>query len=156
MLGKILKKKKPKDESGVNKELALKISKMNLTDMKAYINGRNKELPVSEEGLYEVMKRLTLPNETTQELYLKEDDMDAKKKKAFDLVIAIAGSKKLTLKTLELIPVFEETYKTIIQEYDTQHKQIYHQRIADAMKMGMNNLNQLAELKKKMALLKQH
>ena len=156
MLGKILKKKKDQKEEGVNPELVEKISKMNLTEMRAYVNDRVKGMPICEEGLLEVMKRLTTQDDKTQEYYIKTDDMDVKKKKAFDLVLSIANSKKLTLKTLELMQLFQVIYKDIIDEYDKEHKQIYASKLDTAVKTAIENLNKMAELKKKMVLLGEH
>ena len=149
MFGKILGKKEAKKD---NSALEEKISKMNLTDMRAYVKGNIKDFEVSSDGLHAVMKKLITQDEN-QNYYIHNDDMDSKKKKAFDLILAILQSKKLSLKVLEDIQIFQTVYKDIICQYDKDHKQIYALRLEEAMKMAVENLHKLTEVKKKMELL---
>ncbi len=151
MFGKILGKKEAKKD---NSALEEKISKMNLTDMRAYVKGNIKDFEVSSDGLHAVMKKLITQDEN-QNYYIHSDDMDSKKKKAFDLILAILQSKKLSLKVMEDIEIFRTIYKDIIHQYDTDYKQIYALRLEEATKMAVENLHKLTEVKKKMELLGQ-
>jgi len=145
----------PKKESKKNvnvTELQRKIITMNLTDMKAYVKGNIKNLEVSSEGLHEVMKKLTT-QDTHQKYYINADDMDTKKKKAFDLVLAILQSKKLTFDIIKDVELFQIVYKDILHSYDKEHAQIYTLRLEKATGVALENLQKLTEMKKKMELL---
>ena len=93
MLSKILGLKK-NDKPDKDEELAEKISKMNLTEMRSYLNNRIPTLEVSKNGLVEILKKLTTLNEKSSKRYIEIDDMDSKKKSGFDIVIHIATHKK--------------------------------------------------------------
>ncbi|MEN4053069.1 MULTISPECIES: hypothetical protein [Sulfurimonas] len=155
MFGNILGRKKEdnsqKDE--VHAALVEKISKMNLTEMRSYIKNKIKDFEVSEDGLIEVMQRLTMEDKKTKTYYLKSDDMDTKKKKAFDLILAIAESKKINFTVVDLMQKFLEVYKDIITEYDREHKEIYGSRLIDAVNLALANINEKAALKNKMDVL---
>ena len=72
---------KNKEEASEDKEyLALveKISKMNLTDMRSYVNNKLNDFAITQAGLVEVMKKLTARDEETSKTYLQMDDMDSK------------------------------------------------------------------------------
>ncbi|MBA1433292.1 MAG: hypothetical protein FAF04_06835 [Epsilonproteobacteria bacterium] len=144
---------KKEDTSQENAVLVEKISKMNLTEMRSYIKNKIQDFQVSEDGLNEVMRRLTQEDANNKQYYLKADDMDSKKKKAFDLVLAIAQSKKITLVTVELIQKFTEVYKDIIEAYDKEYKEIYASRFADAINAALAGIDQKVELKNKMNVL---
>lgn len=92
MLGKI--KNSSSDENREHRELVDKISKMNLTDMRTYINNRIPDLPVSEDGLSEILYRLLKVDEKTSKRYIEIDDMDSKIKKGLELVLSILSNKK--------------------------------------------------------------
>jgi len=137
-------------------ELIEKISNMNLTDMRAYVRDKLSNLPITEDGLNEVMLKLINEDKTTKKRYINDDDMDSKKKKAFDLVILVSSSKKLTVKTVELIQQFLHLYEPMINEYDKKNKDIYKSRLTDSLEKGINMMNQLAILKNKMNILGQN
>jgi Ni,Fe-hydrogenase III component G len=147
------KKEDISEEDKDHAELVAKISKMNLTEMRSYINNKMKDFPVSEDGLIVVMQQLTKEDKKTKKYYIKSDDMDSKKKKAFDLVLAISQNKKISLIAIELIQKFAEVYKDIIYEYDREYKDIYGSRFLDAIKLGLANLREKAALKNKMHIL---
>jgi len=145
MFSKILKKK----EESANDELAQRVSKMNLTDMRVYVNNRLQDFEITEDGLVEVLKRLTEKNEDTLEGYLKEDDMDVKIKKGFDLVISICANKKITIKAVALVQQFIAMYASLIEKYDTEHKEIYQSRLVDAFNRAISNYEDLENIKRK-------
>jgi hypothetical protein len=149
------KKSKTVDNEKTNAHISEKIAHMNLTDMRAYLNNRITDFDVCEFGLSEVMKKLTSEDEESEQRYLKMDDMDTKIKKAFDLVLMIAIHKKISVKTVELIQEFIEVYKEIIHSFDTRNKQIYGSKLNDALKMAINGVNAIEELKNKMKILDQ-
>ena len=151
-----LRGKKQKNATAEDQEktqLLKKISTMNLTEMRSYVNNKIESLPLSEDGLNGVILNLITPDSATKNLYIKEDDMDSKKKKAFDLVILISKNKKITFKTVDAIGVFIELYAPIIKAYDAQYKEIYTSRFNDAITLALYNINQISDLKSKMNLL---
>jgi hypothetical protein len=147
------KKSDENDEAKINAHITEKISHMNLTDMRAYLNNRITGFEVCEFGLSEVMKKLTLEDEESEQRYLHIDDMDTKIKKAFDIVLMIAVHKKISVKAVEYIQEFMEVYKEIIQSFDTRNKQIYGSKLADGLKMAIKGVNAREELKNKMQVL---
>lgn len=149
MLKKLLGKKDVKTESALSK----KIATMDLTSMKLYVKGSIKDLVVDAEGLNLILKRLSYPLNEKGVLYLRKEDMDTKKKKAFDLVLLILSSKKINVQTLELAQKFCDVYAEIIKEYDKKYKEIYEQRFKDALKVAMANIDTLVSIQKKMDLL---
>jgi len=155
MLAKMFGKKNKNQDEQTNSYLIEKISKMNLTEMRSYVKNRIKEFEVSADGMNEIMKKLTSLDEKTQTYYIKSDDMDIKKKKAFDLFIAILTSKQINIQTIELAQKFLENYKEIIDDFDTRNKQIYVSKLADTLGIAINTINQYAELQKKMNVLGQ-
>jgi len=155
MFSKILGRKKEDigSEDPEHRALVEKISTMNLTEMRSYVNDKIKEFALTEDGLVEVMNRLILEDKKTKELYIKSDDMDSKKKKAFDLVLSIAKNKKISLVAIEQIQKFIIVYKDIIEKYDQDNKEIYASRFVDVIKFALASIAQKAALKNKMDLL---
>ncbi len=155
MFGNILGRKKEDitEEDAEHVALVEKISKMNLTEMRSYINGKIEDFKVSEDGLIELMNRLIIQDKKTKEYYIKSDDMDSKKKKAFDLVLLIAKNKKISLVAIEQIQKFVLLYKNIITLYDKENKDIYASRFVDAIKFALASIAEKAALKNKMDLL---
>jgi len=156
MLSKFLGKKKESQTDTKNKELKDRISRMKLNDMRVYVKNNLKDFEVSEEGLSEVVRRLITADEKTKKYYIDESDMDEKKKKAFDLVLAILQSSKINLETIELVQKFLEIYTNMIAEFDKKHKQIYTSRFETAMNNAIATMQSLVDLHKKMDVLKQH
>jgi len=158
MFGSILGRKKEEISTGDkgHQELVEKISKMNLTEMRSYINNKMKDFEVSEDGLNEVLNKLVTPDSKTKNYYLQADDMDSKKKKAFDLVLSAAKNKKVNVVTVELIQKFMEVYKEIIANYDKEHKEIYESRFNDAIELALTNITQKTALKNKMDILQEN
>jgi len=156
MFGKILGKKKKEHSSEDEKlkaELKSKISKMNLTEMRSYVNNKLTSLPLCEDGLSAVIEKLAQPNEETKAMYLQLDDMDTKKRKAFELILLISKSQKITFKTVDLIQKFIETNAAVITKYDKEHKEIYSSRFSDAVELSLKNISEIAGLKVKMDIL---
>lgn len=146
---------KNKEEASEDKEyLALveKISKMNLTDMRVYVNNKLTSFEVSEDGLNEVMRKLVSKN-SNEKRFIESDAMDSKIKKAFDLVILISTNKKVNLVTLELMQEFIVLYEDIIVKYDTDNKQIYDDKLKNALAYCLATVETLTEMNKKMSVL---
>lgn len=142
-----------KQDSKEDQEIINKISTMNLTDMRAYINNKMFGKESSEDGLVEVMKRLTLKNEKTSKRYIEVDDMDSKIKKAFDLVILLAMHKKITVLAVELIQEFIDLYDDIILKFDKENKQIYSKKLKDALTEAISNVNKISSLQRERNVL---
>lgn len=154
MFGNILGKNKDettKDNS--NKEIIEKVSKMNLTDMRTYVNNRIKDFEICENGLLEVMHRLVQEDENTSKRYIQEDDMDSKKKKAFDLVLTIGANKKITIVVIELIQEFVKVYADMIAKFDKDYKQIYSSRFKDCIEKAITIVEKTADYNRKMGVL---
>lgn len=155
MFGNILGREKDELPTGdsTHNELTAKISKMNLPEMRAYVNNRAFEFEICEDGLVEVLKKLTTLNEDTEQRYIAIDDMDSKIKKGFDLIITISESKKITVVAVELIQEFIDVYVDIIEKFDTDNKQIYSSKLHDALNKAVNNVNSISEMNQKMKVL---
>ena len=155
MFGKLLgKSEENSDSDSEYEEVFQKISKMNLTEMRSYVNNNIKDFEVSKEGLLAVMNRLVKEDEDTPNRYIKDDDMDSKIKKAFELVLIVASSKKICIATIEIIQEFTEVYAEIIAKYDTEYKQIYSSRFKDAIENAVNLVGELTKIEKKMGVLR--
>ncbi len=155
MLGKLISKIKNKEESPDKKHLELvdKISKMNLVDMRAYVKNSMQGFETSEEGLVEVLKKLTEVNSTNSKRYIELDDMDDKIRKAFELILLISVDKRMTIDALELIQEFTKIYSDVILQYDTKHKQIYASRLKDAIEQGILAITKKANFETKQKVL---
>ena len=79
--------------------------------------------------------------------------MDAKIKKSFELVLTIASHKKMTVVVVEQIQEFIKLYADIIAKYDKDNKQIYASRLNDALAKSITNVNTMAEIDRKRAVL---
>ncbi len=149
MFGNILgKSKSESSEDSANKAIVEKISKMNLSDMRLYVNNKLNDFEVTEDGLSEVMRRLISKDENEKN-FIQSDAMDSKIKKAFDLVIIIATNKKITIVITELIQEFIELYKDIITKYDKDNKQIYESRLKDSLGGAIKTISTMAEINRK-------
>ncbi len=153
MFDKILGKNKEETNTKTSyNEIVNKISKMNLTDMRLYVNNKLTSFEISEDGLYEVMRRLVSKDDNNRR-FIESDAMESKIKKAFDLVIIISKSKKINVKTTELIQQFIELYKDILHKYDTDNKEIYTSRLNDALANAIIMVNGKTDYKLKMKVL---
>lgn len=150
MLGKLFKSKKVMKSNNIIIE---KISKMNLSEMRSYVKNSIKDFELSEDGLELLMNKLITKDEKTKKYYINSDDMSSKKKKAFDLIILISNSKKITVTTVEQIQKFVKIYKEIIVSYDKEFKEIYLSRFEDAITIAIANVNTINLLKNKMKVL---
>jgi hypothetical protein len=154
MFGKLFDSKKEADTGDDNHQhIVEKISKMNLSDMRAYVKNHIKDFEVCEDGLQELMHKLVTKDEDTLKYYINSDDMPTKKKKAFDLIILIASSRKITPKVVEYMQKFLEVYADIIAAYDREYKEIYSSRFKDAISLAVANINQRTTLQNKMNVL---
>jgi len=144
MLKNLFSSKKEETLSS-NSHIIEKISTMQLTDMRSYVRNNFKDFPLCESGLKELMRILVD--------YIKIDDMPTKKKKAFDLVILISKSNKITIDTIEYMQKFLENNKEIIHAYDREFKEIYESRLDSALTMALANLDEITKLQNKMNVL---
>lgn len=150
MFKKLFEKKEEKKEEDSDLE---KISKMNLSEMKLYVINRMENLHVTEDGILEVLKKLTTQNSETSEYYLKNDDMDSKIKKGFDLIITISKSSYININIIESIQKFIEIYDEIIKDYDIKYKEIYMSRLKDALNKSLSKMEEITNLRTKMNVL---
>ena len=155
MFGKILGRKKDEisDEERELSEIVEKISTMNLTDMRAYIKSNITGFEPCEDGLVAVMSRLLTKNEETSKRYIELDDQDSKKKKGFEIVLSIAGHKRVTITAVEQIQEFIALYSDIILKYDTDNKQIYSSRLKDSIDKAIETVGMMAEVNRKAKVL---
>lgn len=149
----ILGNVKGSKEDSKNIKILEKIEKMDLGDMRLYVNSKLKEYEVNEFGLSEVLKKLTFKNENTSNYYLKDDDMDSKKKKVFDLIILILSNKKISIYGLEIAQKFLETYDEIIKKYDVENQEIYFKKIKDSISKAADKINFKSDVADKMRTL---
>lgn len=153
MFGNILGKKKSEStEDKNNSEIIGKISKMNLADMRVYVNNKLVGFEVCEDGLSEVMQRL-ISKDANEKRFIESDAMDTKIKKAFDLVILVAGNKKVTVVIIETIQTFIELYDDIISKFDTDNKQIYASKLKDALTNAMATIETITQMNRKSGVL---
>ena len=153
MFTKIFAKKDKNESKNLNSELKEKIAKMNLTQMRLYMKNNLDDFSVSVEGINEIVNKLISFDEKKQIFYIKNDDMDVKKKKAFDLIIIILTSKHINTKTIELTQKFLENHKEMINDFDKRNKQIYASRLRDSIENAISTINQYADFQEKMNLL---
>lgn len=142
MLSKILGSKgsATSQEACSHEELVQKVSKMNLTEMRSYVKNKILDFPISEDGIIEVINRVTIENEESSQRYIKADDMDSKKKKAMDLVISILEHKMLTVKAIERAKNFMDVYAQIIVDYDQENKEIYYSKLKNAVVQSIGRI----------------
>jgi len=133
-----------------NRELVDRVSRMNLTEMRSFINNQIPDFPVDEDGLREVLHKLLDIDEKTSKRYINIDDMDSKIKKGFDLVLNILTNKKITINVVELANDFLEIYKNIIEKYDNENKQIYYTKLRNSIDLAIKQMSAKAELQIKM------
>ena len=148
MLSKILKKA----NSNYSK-IAKRVERMNLIDMRIYVNNQVSKCPLSEEGLNEVMKKLISKDEKTLRRFIETDDMDSKIKKAFELVLLIGKNKKLTSLTVKFILDFMKIYIDIIRQYDTKNKEIYASRFVDIVNNSIQKFDEVTQEQSKIMLM---
>lgn len=155
MFNKIFGKNSSKEEKSEEKDSLLiqRLPGMNLTDMRLYVKNSIHEMESTENGLVEILKRLTHEDETSSKRYIESDNMDSKIKKAFDLVIVIAEHKKITLDAVELIQEFINVYQDIILNFDRRNKQIYESKLRTALEKSIEGVNQRTSLQRKMDVL---
>jgi len=154
MFEKLLGKNSQEKSSDEDLEIVQRISKMHLTDMRAYLKGSMAGINPCENGLSAVMDNLINIDEDSLKRYIEIDDTDIKKRKGFEVVLLVAKSKKITVEVAEKIQKFIELYEDVILKFDTQNKQIYASRLNDALNLALTNINTMTELNNKMNILK--
>lgn len=136
-----------------HKKLVERVSMMNLTDMRTYINNRIPDLQVSKEGLVEILKRLLEVDENTNKRYIDIEDMDSKIRKGLDLILNILASKKISIEAIEVAIELFEVSKEMIEKYDTDNKQIYYSKIRDSLNNAIEGINKKSEIRRKMGVI---
>lgn len=157
LLNLLGKKNHLKDDSKkVYLELVHEISKMKLSDMRAYVNNKTPNFEVTENGLIEVMRKLIVEDKNTSKRYINFDDMDSKIKNAFELVLLILNHRKISVLCIEFCQEFMNIYDEIIKKYDTEHKDIYHSRLIKAIQLAVEKVNTKTDLAEKINLIDGH
>jgi len=151
MFTDILSKKKQQQDEQCS-EIKEKIYKMNLSEMRLYVNDNLKSHAVSECGLREIMSRLISKNEASQR-FIESDAMDSKIKKAFELVLLIGSSKKMSVATTKLIEEFIKLYNDLIIKFDRDNKQIYESKLKKCLITAVGNVTKMAAYKSKREIL---
>ncbi|EQB40235.1 hypothetical protein M947_02555 [Sulfurimonas hongkongensis] len=141
------------DKEKMHNELVERISRMNLTDMRSYINNRIPDLPVSADGLQEVLKRLLEVDEKSQKRYIDIEDMDSKIRKGLDLILSILANKKLSIEAIEVAIELFEVSKEMIIKYDIDNKQIYYSKIRESLNKAIEDMNKKSEIQRKMSVI---
>ena len=154
MFSKMLGNIKGLDSDSKNDKLLEKIQKMDLADMRVYVNGKLTEFEVNDFGLCEIIKKITYIDEADEKLYIKADDMDSKKKKVFDLILLVLANKKISIATIEYIQRFLDIYSEIINRYDSENKQIYASKIKESISLALDKINFKSDVADKMRTLK--
>ena len=149
MFNKLLGKKTDDLDQSSN-EIEHKISKMDLNDMRNYVNNKLTDFQLCSDGLSEVMKRLVSINDKTSHRFIEIDAMDSKVKKAFDLVLLVAKSKKITVVTIELIQDFINLYTDVIDKFDEENKQTYDSKLKKSLSEAVLMISSMSEIKEKM------
>jgi len=141
-----------KKKSDSNPEVA-KIMKMNLTDLRLYLNSKIEALKVTEDGLAAVVKRLVILDETTKKYYIEASDTDQKKKKAFEVFLLLAKNKKMNIKTVELMQEFILIYADIIKKYDIDFKEIYESKLLTGVELALSSVQRKTEFNNRIKVL---
>jgi len=151
MFNDILNKKEQQQDKQCN-EIKIKISKMNLSEMRLYVNDNLKNYAISECGLKEIMSRLISKTEASKR-FIESDAMDSKIKKAFELVLLVGKSKKMSVATTKLIEEFIKLYNDLIIKFDVENKQIYESKLKKCLVTAIDNVTKMANYKNKSDLL---
>lgn len=141
------------DKEKEHKELIERISNMNLTDMRSYINNKIPDLQVSEEGLVEILNKLLKVDDKTDKRYVDIEDMDSKIRKGLDLIVNILTNKKLSIEAIEVAIALYDASKEMIEKYDTDNKQIYMSKIREALNKAIENMALKSEIQRKMKVI---
>jgi len=155
MFGNLLRKKETQHDKmdASLQELVTKIDKMNLTEMRSLVNNKIKDLEVSTDALNLILEKLIKKEKESDKHYINSDDMDSKKKKAFDLVLTVMSNKKINIQSVELTQKFLEVYQELINEYDREHKEIYLSRLKDAIANAVVMIGIVSDMTNKMNVL---
>lgn len=153
MLNKLFGKKEDVDLENKHSELAEHISKMGMAELRSLLLGQIERFKVDENTIIEILKRLT--HEEHEKRFIEKDDNDIKLRKAFELVITAANSKKMSVEAVELIQKFITMYKDIIEDYDTRNQQIYMHKLTKAIELSIAMVEQISGFINKMAVIKE-
>ncbi|MFT5660445.1 MAG: hypothetical protein ACI9TV_001086 [Sulfurimonas sp.] len=146
---------KSKEEANEDKEHQIivdKVAKMNLVDMRVYVNNKLNDFEICTDGLSEVMRKIN-SKDINGKRFIETDAMDSKKKKAFEIVIMVSNSTKLSIFVAELIQEFIEFYKDIIMKYDTENKDIYGRKLKIALAKSIGTISTMADMNRKMKVI---
>ncbi|MBU0632905.1 hypothetical protein KKA17_09680 [bacterium] len=151
MFTKLLGKDKAASAENVNDQLVEYISKIGITEMRSLLLGQIDRFKVDENTIVEILRRLTYQDGDKR--FLESSDNDIKLKKAFDVVITAANSKKMSVEAVELIEKFINMYKDLIEAYDTRNKQIYMHKLTKAIELSIAMVEQISSYINKMAVI---
>jgi len=106
----------------------------------------------SEESAVDaaLVEKISKMNLTEMRSYIKNNIKDFE---VSEEIIVISENKKINFVTVELIQKFVEIYCDIIEQYDTEHKEIYSSRFVDAVNVALANINKKVVLQNKMDVL---
>jgi len=152
MFSKLLGSLSKKENKQETKQLA-KIAKMDLVEMRNFVNGKYNDIEVDEYALREIIKKVMSVNENSSKYYIEDNDMDSKKKKAFDLIILILKHKLVSVLVVESAQKFLEVYEEMIQKYDYDNKQIYEKKIKDSISIAVNTIDTKTDINEKMRVV---
>ena len=145
MFSKLLGILNPK-ESEEALRLQEKIAKMDLSEMRLYVNGKLDNFEVTEFGLNEIITKLISKNENTSNFYIAENDMDSKRKKVLDLLILVLENKNISVLVLETAQEFLEVYEEMIKMYDHENQDIYDKRIKKKISLAVDKINAKSDI----------
>ncbi len=100
-----------------------------------YLYNRNKEYPLTDEGMSAILERFINTNE------FKIGDMSEELKTGFDIVLYISKSSKIYHPTTDLIYDFIKQFKEVIHSYDRQSAQTYNHKLLKAYENSVDMVN---------------
>jgi len=142
------------EETNEDSKLQEKIAKMDLAEMRLYVNEKLTDFKVTEFGLHEIIKKLISKNESTSQYYIAQNDMDSKRKKVLELLILILAHKSISVVAVESAEEFLEVYEDMIKKYDYDNKNIYNKKIKDMMSLAIDRINMKSHINEVISLSK--
>lgn len=128
----------------------------NFEQMKDYTLGRMKTPELNDFGLAAIL--VAFINKMTHDKsapggkrrLLESFDLDARTKKGMDLLLSIISHKKISSKTLDLVPDLLEKYKDVFTEFDTKNHQTYVHKFKETYKFAQVAALAKAQMKREM------
>lgn len=145
MFSKLLGILSPK-ESEEALRLQEKIAKMDLSEMRLYVNGKLDNFEVTEFGLNEIITKLISKNENTSHYYIADNDLDSKRKKVLDLLILVLENKNISVLVIETAQEFLEVYDEMLKKYDYVNQDIYEKRIKKMISLAVDKIDTKSDI----------